>query len=219
MRLNVYNRIAAIVFATLLFQLPMFAQMIVVPDDEPSFISEYVDGEQWAYLHRDGYIVGITNQKYDNDYGNFYQIKILIQNLKDSAYTFDPTTIRASVIKDDAEKRLKLYSYADYQKKIKRSKTWNEIWTGLAIGLSSNPNDAYTSSLLYSNQTKMIDKLADIDAKIHNENYLKKNTIHAGEGIYGYMNIKRVSGKSMLVVVPIDGVNYVFEWDLTKKAE
>lgn len=49
------------------------------------------------------------------------------------------------------------------------------------------------------------------------QGYLKITTVHPGEGIIGYMNIKRERGQMMTVNIPVgDGV-YSFEWDVTKK--
>ena len=46
---------------------------------------------------------------------------------------------------------------------------------------------------------------------------MKKNTIHPGETICGYMNIKRKKGKLMVVDIDICGCNYCFAWDVGKK--
>lgn len=55
------------------------------------------------------------------------------------------------------------------------------------------------------------------DKKAKEQGYLKLNTIHAGEAIIGYMNIKRKRGCSMIVNIPINGKIYSFEWDVAKK--
>ena len=52
---------------------------------------------------------------------------------------------------------------------------------------------------------------------IKQEGYLKKTTIHPGEAISGYINIKRTSGTMMTVIVDINGAKYEFPWNISKK--
>ena len=48
--------------------------------------------------------------------------------------------------------------------------------------------------------------------------YLKKNTIHPGEGIIGYMNIKRKGREGLLSIdITVDGNNFPFLWHMQKK--
>lgn len=55
------------------------------------------------------------------------------------------------------------------------------------------------------------------DRRTGEEGYLKKTTIHPGESILGFMNVKRKKGLEMRVVIPLNGQNYVFDWDVSKK--
>lgn len=76
---------------------------------------------------------------------------------------------------------------------------------------------ASQANMLMTSQMMIMGKQMENDRKIREEGYLKKTTIHGGEGICVYMNIKRVKGKTMRIVVPINGTDYVFDWDVSKK--
>ncbi len=52
---------------------------------------------------------------------------------------------------------------------------------------------------------------------IKEQGYLKKTTIHPGERIAGYMNIKRKKGNDLIVNILLNGCVYSFEWNVNKK--
>lgn len=54
------------------------------------------------------------------------------------------------------------------------------------------------------------------DRKIRDEGYLKKNTIHPGEGIVGYMFVKKQRGVTMEVQIPVNGVVFDYKWSIKK---
>lgn len=168
----------------------------------------------------------------------------MIQNLTDSAYTFDPAIVRAS-LRNKYDEIFQLYVYTNeaYQKKIKRSQTLTSVLYGLSAGLNAysagrqtsyvpsigyggytylkpvttyNHTAASQANMLATNQMLIIGHLMEKDRKIREEGYLKKTTIHSHEGIYGYMNIKRTKGKTMRIVIPINYTDYIFDWNITK---
>ena len=48
------------------------------------------------------------------------------------------------------------------------------------------------------------------------EGYLRKTTVYPGDAISGYVNIKRISGSTMTVIVDINGAKYEFPWNISK---
>ena len=54
--------------------------------------------------------------------------------------------------------------------------------------------------------------------KVKEQGYLKKTTIHPGESIVGYMNIKRKKGGLLTVEIPVGKDAYLFDWDVSKKS-
>lgn len=205
MKQSTFCRIVIGLVAAFLLQVKCNAQTIIVPKNDSTFISEFRNGDPWAIVAKNGFVVGLSNKSTKDDYGKYYQINVMIQNLTGSSYTFIPDKIHADLRgKYNDIVPLEVYTNEAYQKKVKRSQSW----TSALYALSSE------SSYI---QMRVMDKQMEYDRKIREEGYLKKTTIHSGEGICGYMNIKRVKGKTMRIIVPINGTNYVFDWDVSKK--
>lgn len=75
---------------------------------------------------------------------------------------------------------------------------------------------AYQARMMATNQLVSMGN-AQMDArKAKDEGYLKRTTVYPGQAISGYVNIKRQKGKTLEVTVCIDGVNYVYNWNVDK---
>jgi len=80
-----------------------------------------------------------------------------------------------------------------------------------------NSTAAYQANMAATTQLMVLSKQMEQDKKIREEGYLKKTTIHSSEGIFGYMNVEREKGTVMRVVIPVNGENYGFHWDVANK--
>ena len=108
-------------------------------------IVEYKDGEAWPYYNKNGIMIGMTNNEV-RDYGKYFQIPIIIANNSMYPIEFEPNNITASLIdKKGNERILKVYSAAEYMKKVRRSQNWAMALNGLAEGLAV-ANAGYSSS-------------------------------------------------------------------------
>lgn len=106
---------------------------------------EYKDGEAWPYYNKNGIMIGMTNNEV-RDYGKYFQIPIIIANNSMYPIEFEPNNITASLIdKKGNERILKVYSAAEYMKKVRRSQNWAMALNGLAEGLAA-ANAGYSSS-------------------------------------------------------------------------
>ena len=180
-----------------------------------------------------------------DDYGKFYQIRILVHNLPNDSYTFAPDIIHADITKKNGTtETLRVYSNEAFQKKIKRQQAWASALYGLSAGLNAgmagyqtsyvttrsyngytytqpvttyNSTAAYQANMAATTQLMVLSKQMEQDKKIREEGYLKKTTIHSSEGIFGYMNVEREKGTVMRVVIPVNGENYGFHWDVANK--
>ena len=47
--------------------------------------------------------------------------------------------------------------------------------------------------------------------------YLKINTIDPGEGISGYINLRRRRGEQLTIRIPVNGHTYVYRWDVSQE--
>ena len=66
-------------------------------------------------------------------------------------------------------------------------------------------------------QNSYIESKAHKDVEEHNKGYLKKNTIHNGDTLSGYMNIKIKKGHTLNVIVPIGDNKLTYTWSLSNK--
>lgn len=225
--------------------LRMNAQSVIKPENDSTFITEFRDGDEWAVIARHGFVVGLNNKYIYDDYGKFYQLTIRIRNLTENPYTFDPDTVSAFLVnKRNDTIALKVYSSEGFQKKIRRTQAWNRVLAGISAGLEAGTSGYETSYVSrtgvggysylqpisgYSHseaaqahalsgiQLCLLDKEMEADRRTREEGYLKKTTIHPGESILGFINVKRKKGLEMRVVIPLNGWDYVFDWDVSKK--
>ena len=72
------------------------------------------------------------------------------------------------------------------------------------------------NAMIATNQMMEMGKQMENDRKIRDEGYLKKNTIHPGEGIVGYMFVKKQRGVTMEVQIPVNGVVFDYKWSIKK---
>lgn len=221
------------------------AQTFVKLDNDTTVITEYVDGRLWAYRSIGNFVVGMTNYEEKDDYGKYYQILIYINNLDKEPVTFNPEEITSSLINKKGDTiDLVVYSHERFMKKVKRAQAWAMALTSFSTGLNAgmagystsyttaystngmpytqisthyNATAASTANIAAQTQIATLGKMMEEDKKAKEQGYLKMNTIHAGEAIIGYMNIKRKRGITMKVNIPINGQIYSFDWDVTKK--
>lgn len=216
------------------------SQTLMKPENDSTFVTEFRDDNEFGFIAKDSVIVGVSCNILKDDYGSYYQLNILIQNLTDSAFVFEPSGVKADLVtKSDEYEEMKVYTAQSLQKKIRRAQLWNSIAMGLSAGLSaasagysnsyvSTPYGGYTvqtynagnaamANMLATNQMIMMGKQMENDRKVRDEGYLKKNTIRPGEGVYGYMLVKKQRGKEMNVVIPVNGRNFSYSWSLVKK--
>ena len=220
-------------------------QSIVYPENDSTFFAEFRNGREWSYVAKDDFIIGVNNQMVKDDYGSYYQIGIIIKNLTDVAYTFDSANVFAELYNKNGDTVvLKVYTNEMFQKKIKNTQMWAMALTGIANGISAGMTSYQTSYMTYgvgnyaytqpvttynyaaanaaqiasTIQLMIMGKQMEDDRKVREEGYLKKTTIHSGEGIVGYMNIKKQKGQAMMVVIPINGVDFKFKWDVGKRS-
>lgn len=231
--------------AALLFcNMNVGAQTFMENEGDTTVITEYNDGRLWAYREIGDFVVGITNCETKDDYGRYYKIEIFIHNRGFEPVTFNPEEVSSRLITNAGDTlQMLVYTNEKYQKKIKRSQAWAMILYGFSSGLNTataghstsystsySPNGyAYTTithhydanaasqaRLAASYQMMTLGRSMENDRQIKEQGYLKKTTVHPGESIVGYMNIKRKKGHVLTVDVPVNGQVYSFDWDVRR---
>ncbi len=88
-------------------------------------------------------------------------------------------------------------------------------------GSSSSTTTSYNGLAAYQAQVIASERIANYenalltDRQAKDEGYLKKTTVYPGQSISGYVNINRVKGVSMNIVVDINGAKYNFPWNVS----
>lgn len=216
------------------------SQTLIKSENDSTFTTEFINGEEWAIIAKDGFIVGVNNKLVKDDYGKFYKLQIIIYNKTDKSYTFEPDSINSyCTLKNESYNQMKVYTSESFQKMIKNKQAWATAFMGFANGLNagmaanstsyvSTPYGGYTANtyntgsaaianMIATNQMIEMDKQMKNDLAIKDEGYLKKNTIHPEEGIIGYMFVKRQKGKTMDVIIPINNTSYRYRWNIDCK--
>lgn len=226
-----------LVFLMSILAFNAFGQKLISCDNDTTFTREYVDDEEWNILPLGGdFLIGISTTTSKDQYGKFYQLKLSISNHSGKSYTFDPGEIRTYVIDDEFCDLVTTYTAQRFQKKMRNKQAWTKFFNDMNAALAAW-NTEYTVQSLDNNvwvtPTTKYDAAAALQATADNQylrdrmnedrrtrdaGYLKKNTIHPNETILGYMNIKFLKGKQMNMIIPFKGKQYVFIWDVTKKA-
>ena len=211
---------------------------------EDTVITEWNDGKQWTYRISDKFVVGATCEEI-KDHGRFYKLQLFLRNIGDESVTFDPERVYSSVIsKKQDTLDLVVYTNEMYQKKIKRSQTLALILYSVSAGLNSasagysnsysttfapnggiyttntrtyNANAAYQARVANANQLQSLESSMIEERAAKEQGYLKKTTIHPGESISGYINIKRAKGILLKTDVYIGSHAFCFDWDIRKK--
>lgn len=75
---------------------------------------------------------------------------------------------------------------------------------------------AYQARIIASNRIAAYNEALLAERNAKEEGYLKRTTIHPGETVTGYIYIERKKGVSMTIYVDINGVNYIFPWDVSE---
>ncbi len=74
----------------------------------------------------------------------------------------------------------------------------------------------HTKQVIASNRMACYENALLQEREIKQEGYLKRTTIYPGQAISGYINIKRIKGDTMDVIIDINGAKYVFSWNIAK---
>lgn len=234
------RKVLILFICTALFAIRSFSQTLIVPENDSTFYTEYQDGDQWAFAMKDSLIVGITNKTVKDDYGSFYQLGILIRNMTNSTFDFDSDTVEAFLISNtDQHKPMNVYTAEKLQKKIQKEQTLASIFIGLSLGLNAanagyqttnvigpqgiysvqtyNAANAAIANMMTTSQLITMSKQMETDRKMRDVGYLKRNTIHPGECVCGFMMVKKQKGKMMNVIFNVNGTSFNFSWNLKKK--
>ncbi len=74
------------------------AQTLILSENDSTVMTEYNDGNLWAYRNVNGFIVGLTTYETKDDYGKYYRVDIFIKNQCDSSVIFTPDDVTSHLL-------------------------------------------------------------------------------------------------------------------------
>lgn len=209
--------------------------------------TEYSNGAAYPYYIKNGVKVsmGCTITDYYNDWYQM-TIIITNNSLAPIEFDPEKITAVVISTKDE-EKPRHVWTADEFYRKVNRAQKFAAISMGIAAGLSGvndgksvshtnsySQRDGYSSSTTYTynsyeaqlQRTMRMNQLMDWESAMYQErearsrDYLRRTTINPGEAIYGYVNIEQYKArkeKGLWVTVDINGAQYPFNWDVSKK--
>lgn len=206
--------------------------------------SEWHEDKLWVYKQSENFMVAMACYKQNDDLGKFYQLGIVIQNISDKDILFDPADMSGLMGSIKGICKAKIFTARKLEKKIRRQATWAAVMIGIAGGINAassaygtttsitylpngtvcpttsvNYNPAAANIALTNTNMQIAQMVQQVEnsIKITQQGYLKKNTIHPGEGIAGYVNIKWDSCRILTIKLRIEDEEFLFVWNTNKK--
>ena len=190
-------------------------------------VTEYKNGVAWPYYNKNGLIVGASNTMVA-DIGGYRQIGLFIVNKSMINLDLDPNQIEIYSVKKDKRRDFEKISAEEYNDKILKyvrrtsmmpaSRSGN-VNTNLGAQFSNSSNTVKDFQARICRMRKLDDSthMKYADKEPTDLGYLERTTIHPGEVIYGYIYTDDRKGVDLFVKVKINGIDYQFEWDDSKK--
>lgn len=151
-------------------------------------------------------------------FGKEIRLYVVLRNQGESPLDFNPKTIKAFTVKKGKEVELKVYSSSEYLKKLKK----NILWFG-----PDNVESVNTSTSIKGGEGQMIGNVesntnvytggrdaaySDAEEYVRKE-YLKRNTVFAGQELSGIIAIDSPKGKSFVVHIELNDSHYIFKFE------
>lgn len=171
---------------------------------DSTVVCEYSNGNLWQFKALKDKIIGATVYEHADEGGKHYQLIVFIQNISQKSFTIFPNESISAKIVDPYKGifvDMRIFTSTEYLNKISRRANWGII----PYQISSDVN----SILLNQPERDMANNRATI-----NIGYLKAETLHPNESIFGYMNIKREKGNIMKISINIENEPYDFFWGI-----
>lgn len=200
----------------------------VLETPSPSeIVTEYKNGVAWPYYNKNGLIVGASNTIVE-DIGGYRQIGLFLVNKSMINLDLDPSQIEIYSIKKDKRKDFEKISAQEYNDKIMKyvrrtsmmpAARNSNVNTNLGAQFSNSSNTVKDFQARICRMRKLDDgtRMKYADKEPTDLGYLERTTIHPGEVIFGYIYTDDRKGVDLFVKVKINGIDYLFEWNDSKK--
>lgn len=205
-------------------------KQLMLEKPNPSEIkTEYKNGLAWPYYKKNGLIVGACNAMTD-DIGDYRRVGLFVVNKSMVNIDLDPSQVEIYSMKKGKRKDFEKVTTEVYNDKIKKYLRKNSAF--LVSQGNTNVNANLGAQVFNNNSNTVKDFQAricrmyklDEGTRVQSSEkapqdlgYLERTTIHPGEVVYGYIYTDDRKGVDLYVDVKINGIDYLFEWDDSKK--
>lgn len=205
-------------------------KQLMLEKPNPSEIkTEYKNGLAWPYYKKNGLIVGACNAMID-DIGDYRRVGLFVVNKSMVNIDLDPSQVEIYSMKKGKRKDFEKVTTEVYNDKIKKYLRKNSAF--LATQGNTNVNANLGAQVFNNNSNTVKDfqtricrmykldegtRVQSSEKAPQDLGYLERTTIHPGEVVYGYIYTDDRKGVDLYVDVKINGIDYLFEWDDSKK--
>lgn len=183
-------------------------------------IRAYIDGTEVLSYKTDEHEISLAPRLSDKAYGLGKELKLVLvlKNNGEAPVDFNPANIKAYTEKKGKRKELNVYTASEYLKKLKKNILWfgpdnvekiNAATTikdgqGQRTGKVESTVSVYTGGqdAAYSDAEEFVRK-----------EYLKRNTVFAGQELSGIIAIDSPKGKSFVVHIELNDNHYIFKFE------
>ena len=204
-------------------------QLMQEKPNPSELMTEYKNGVAWPYYNKNGLIVGACNKMID-DIGGYRRIGLFVVNKSMVNIDLDPSQVEIYSMKKGKRKDFEKVTFEEYNNKIKKYVLRNSIYPS-SIG-TTNVNANLGVQVFNDNSNTVKDfqaricrmrKLEDGTRMQSSEKapqdlgYLERTTVHPGEVVFGQIYTDDAKNVDLFVNVKINGIDYLFEWNDSKK--
>ena len=205
-------------------------KQLMLEKPNPSEIkTEYKNGLAWPYYKKNGLIVGACNAMTD-DIGDYRRVGLFVVNKSMVNIDLDPSQVEIYSMKKGKRKDFEKVTTEVYNDKIKKYLRKNSAFLATQGNTDVNAN---LGAQVFNNNSNTVKDFQTRICRMYKLDegtrvqlsekapqdlgYLERTTIHPGEVVYGYIYTDDRKGVDLYVDVKINGIDYLFEWDDSKK--
>lgn len=203
---------------------------VCIEPKETELRSEHKNGVKWLYYLKNGLVVGVT-RTVSEEIGSHCRLDFFILNKSMNNVDIDPDNIKAYAIKGEKKRDFMFMPYEVYTKeKEKVEKKRAMAVMGGKVVVDSAPVDITIMNLggdvvrrrtVQEFQEEMLkrNELSDCAPVYHEDNkiadieYIRRTTIHPGEGVYGFLLTDNKKTDLFFIEMVINGITYKYKWD------
>lgn len=180
----------------------------------------YIDGAEVLSYKTEEYEISLAPRLSDKAYGLGKELRLILalKNDGEIPVDFNPANIKAYTEKKGKRKELNVYTASEYLKKLKKNILWFgpdnvekvNATTTIKDGQGQKTGKVESTVSVYTGGQDAA--YSDAEEYVRKE-YLKRNTVFAGQELSGIIAIDSPKGKSFVVHIELNDNHYIFKFE------